>query len=373
MVLSKSGLATLLCNLRGWRTSRKFIIFESDDWGAVRMSGPKAWRKLVDAGIRVDRSRYDSLDCLETTEDFEQLMNVLSQHRDTSGRSPVFTLNTIMGNPDFNAIENDRFEQFHHQELFDSYRHYHDEDLEPTWRRSMAEGLIRPQFHGREHLNVPLWMRDLQSDHQETRFAFSQCFYGLTTQTSSSRQVNYLAAFWPESSADLESGRNRLIEGLALFQATFGFGSKTFIPCNYVFPEELEPVLSTRGVGLVQGQRGQLVPTFDGSGRKIRRSFTGQRSPMGLLYSVRNVMFEPFESESTDWVALALHQIAQSFTLRKPAVISSHRVNYVAGMSERHRNRSLRMLDKLLSSIRERWPDVEFISSDRLLNEMLMS
>ena len=346
------------------------MVIESDDWGAIRMPSPEAHNRLLKAGIRVDRSRYDSLDCLEKQEDFQALMNVIDSHRDASGRPATFTFNTIMGNPDFEAIESDGFLQFHHQHLFDSYRQYHGQDLEEYWRRAMKDNLIRPQFHGREHLNVPLWLSDLQTGRVATRAAFKVQFYGLTTRTSSPRQKNYLAAYWTESESELESARERLESGLALFRETFGYESSTFIACNYVFPDELEPVIAGRGVRLMQGQRGQLVPSPVDGGIRIRRSWTGQISRHGLLYSVRNVMFEPFERKNIDWVDKAMREISESFWLRKPAIVSTHRVNYVGGMSKPHRDHSLRLLDQLLGKIRNRWPDVEFITSDELLDAM---
>ena len=131
------------------------------------MPGPKTYEQLLKAGIPVDSSPYDRLDCLENRDDFQALMNVIDAHRDASGRPAIFTFNTVMGNPDFDAIEADQFRRFHHQHLFESYQQYYGEDMEPDWRAAMEAKLIQPQFHGREHLNVPLWMRDLQAGHQK--------------------------------------------------------------------------------------------------------------------------------------------------------------------------------------------------------------
>mgnify|MGYP005853717433 CR=1 FL=1 len=366
----KAATLRLATNLRGWKTRRKLLVIESDDWGAIRMPGPEAWARLLKAGIRVDRSRYDSLDCLETRDDFQALMNVINDHRDVNGRPAAFTFNTVMGNPEFKAIEADEFRRFHHQHLFESYRYYHGESLETDWRKAMDADLIRPQFHAREHLNVPLWMADLKKGHSETRLAFKNGFYGLTTQTSSLRQKNYLAAFWAESQADLDSAKERLESGIELFRTTFGYDSQTFIPCNYVFPAELELVVANDGIRLIQGQRGQVVPKPLEGAVRIRRSWTGQKSSHGLLYTVRNVMFEPFEQENVDWVARAIRHISVAFRLRTPAIVSTHRVNYVAGMSKPHRDNSLRLLDRLLAEVRNRWPDIEFITSDELLAAM---
>ena len=365
-----SNALQLYSNLRSCKTRRQLIVIESDDWGAIRMPGPYAYQSLLDAGIRVNSCWHDRLDCLEDAADFQALMGIIDAHRDGNGRPAKLTLNTVMGNPNFSAIEADEFRHFYHQHFLDSYRYYHDQDLALIWRSATEAGLIQPQFHGREHLNVPLWMRDLRSGHHQARVAFKHRFYGLTTKTSSTRQKHYLDAFWPESPSDMKSASERLADGLSMFRKTFGFDSQTFIPCNYVFPQELESIIFRRGVRLIQGQRGQLVPDLDGGPGRIRRSFTGQKSRSGLIYSVRNVKFEPFEDDSVDWVGRALKEIAQAFALRTPAIISSHRVNYVGGMSITHRDKCLGLLNQLLARIRSRWPEAEFISSDQLLSLM---
>lgn len=369
MLLStlKSNLLSTWTNLRGWRTARRLILFESDDWGAIRMPGRKAFDALLSGGIRVDQSRYDRLDCLENCGDFEALLEVIERHRDKSGRPAVFTFNTVMGNPDFERIEQDKFEVFHHQHLFESYRDYHGQDLEPLWREAIDQGLIRPQFHAREHLNSPLWMSDLRNDHVQTRLAFKHRFYGLKTRTSSPAQRNYLAAHWPDSEAHLVEILEIARAGLDEFKRTFGHSSRTFIACNYVWPDAIEPVLMACGVKMFQGQRGQLKPVLEKRGRtRVRRNYTGQVTPLGLRYSVRNVLFEPYMDENTDWVSRSMSEVARSFRFRKPAVVSTHRINYVSGMSHSHRDHNLNQLDKLLGRIRQRWPDVEFITSDEL-------
>ena len=85
---------------------------------------------------------------------------------------------------------------------------------------------------------------------------------------------------------------------------------------------------------------------------------------------MRNVLFEQYLDENTDWASLALAEISQSFGLNRPAVVSSHRINYVGGMDMGHRDRSLKDLDRLLSGLRQRWPDVQFITSDELAELM---
>ena len=370
-MMSRLKNQALLCltNLRGWRTRRKLVVIESDDWGAIRMPSRQAYAKLLDAGIRVDRSLYDRLDCLENRQDLEALFDLLAKHRDGQGRPATVTFNTVMGNPDFAAIEADDFERFHHQPFGESYRAYHGDNLWPLWRQAMEEGLIRPQFHAREHLNSTLWMEDLRAGHTETCLAFRHGFYGLKTRTGAPPQGNYLAAYWPGSPKQLQAIRDITLDGLKQFQALFGFASTTFIACNYVWPAALDSTLAEQGVTMLQTQRGRIDPQPDGSTR-IRRHCTGQRNALQQRYPVRNVHFEPYLDNRRDWSAQALREIQQAFLLGKPAVICSHRINYVSGMSTAHRDRNLMLLDQLLTKVRQRWPQVEFISSDALASRM---
>jgi len=361
--LTSSALG-LAANLRGWRTRRKLLIIESDDWGAIRMPSRDAWERLLAAGIRVDRSRYDSLDCLESKADFQALMNVIDAHRDVHGRPAIFTLNTVMGNPDFAAIEQDNFQRFHHQNLFDSYEEYYGENLRNAWASAMSKDLIRPQFHAREHLNVPLWMNSLQRGHPETKLAFDNCFYGLKTDTGSPNQCNYLSAYWPDSQQHLMEIQKIVANGVEIFQETFGYRSETFVACNYVWPEKLERHLLELGIYAIQTQRGQLTPDPRMGGRaKVRRHYVGKTGAYGQVFSVRNVLLEPFLDDSEEWPKRALGQVRQAFRLGKPAVVSSHRINYVSGLSTKHRDRSLRFLSAFLNEVAREWPDVEFLSS----------
>jgi hypothetical protein len=56
----KSSLSRNLVNAIGWRTNRKIIVIESDDWGSIRMRNQKTFDELLKAGIRVDKLKCDS-------------------------------------------------------------------------------------------------------------------------------------------------------------------------------------------------------------------------------------------------------------------------------------------------------------------------
>lgn len=333
------------------------------------MRDATALQTMSKKGLRLPRSAYDAFDCLECRRDLENLFNVLDANRSSRNEPPVFTFNTVMGNPDFQRIKEDNFSRFSHEDLFLSYLRYQGDDLRPCWNQAIQESLIKPQFHAREHLNVDVWLTDLRRGHAETKLAFDNDYYALTTTTSSPTQRHYLSAYWPESDAHLQRIKGIVSDGLSMFEREFGFRSRSFIACNYLLPEEVEATIAAEGVELIQGKRAVLKRTTAGM-RSVVAGYTGFRNRYGQLYSVRNVRFEPFEDRSRDWVASAIQEIGRAFFWGTPAIVSTHRVNYVSGLDQGNSDRNIRLLDLLLKKIIASWPDAEFITSDELLSRI---
>jgi hypothetical protein len=72
-------------------------------------------------------------------------------------------------------------------------------------------------------------------------------------------------------------------------------------------------------------------------------------------------MFEPNLYPHRDCVADTLRDISIAFHWNKPAIISSHRVNFVGSVSTSNRNHGLKSLKSLLSKIKLIWPCAEFL------------
>ena len=92
----------------------------------------------------------------------------------------------------------------------------------------------------------------------------------------------------------------------------------------------------------------------------------GQKNAFGQTYLTRNCSFEPSLNEKKDWVSNCLKEIEIAFFWKKPAVISSHRLNYIGFIDESNRTRNLKYLENLLKTIVSKWPEVEFLTSDKL-------
>jgi len=80
----KSEILVYLSNLPGWRTKRKIVVIESDDWGSVYMPSREALEALKGMGIPLT-SHYLNNDTLESNDDMKMLFDVLSRHTDGYG------------------------------------------------------------------------------------------------------------------------------------------------------------------------------------------------------------------------------------------------------------------------------------------------
>src|SRR5699024_9818163 len=218
---------------------------------------------------------------------------------------------------------------------------------------------------GREHLNVAEWMRALQRNDKKTRLGFDHGFWGFKLNGSSHASISsYQAAFDLYEPEDLKSQADSIVEGLKLFESIFDYRATFFVPPNGPFNNSLEEMAAREGIKYVSKSKMQTEPLGHGKTRKVYHKL-GKLNEFGQTYLTRNCIFEP-SLEGRDWVDSCLNDINIAFNMRKPAVISTHRVNFIGALEESNRSRGLKQLDRLLSAITKKWPEVEFISSAQL-------
>ncbi len=75
----KNKLKQHLNNIPGWRTKRRIVVLESDDWGTIRTPSREILERLRKEGIEVDKCHYMRYDSLESEEDLELLFDVLKE------------------------------------------------------------------------------------------------------------------------------------------------------------------------------------------------------------------------------------------------------------------------------------------------------
>lgn len=352
-------------NLRGWRTNRKIVVFESDDWGSIRISSATSLSNLIKKGYPLDRNKFTSLDGIERTEDLKALFKVLRNHKDSKGNHPVITALAVVANPDFEKIEASGFTNYYYETVDQTYMSYGETELFDLWKEDGIKGnLLYPQFHGREHLNPTKWLKVLNKNFQIERDAFDEKVLLGFSDSERSKNENYMAAFEPISAASIEVIKLITEEGLEIFKRLFGFKSLSFMPSQSKQFEEINETLFDNGVRF--NQAGQyFTPNEDGSFKKIDK-FWGDQDKYGMTYWRRNCTFEPYKNQEDDHVNSCLKEIEIAFRCGKPAVINSHRINYTSRIDKVHRDQSLEKLNVLLNAILKKWPDVEFMNSEML-------
>jgi len=351
-----------LINIPGWRNRRRIVVIESDDWGSIRMPSPEVYNEFANRGLNLANSDYNRVDTIESNEDMIRLFEVLQSFRDHNGNHPVITANVVVGNPDFAKIREADFQHYFYEPVTRTLGNYPGRDqVESLWKEGNALGLFHPQFHGREHVNVDRWMHALRKRTPEIIFTFNH-----NTTFSGDGDYNFMEVLDYTTRDEIAGMKQSLAEGLTLFETLFGYRSKSFIPPCYAWDSEIEDVLFNSGVRYLQGLIVQLIPTGSFDNYRKRYHSLGSRSSSGLRHLVRNSFFEPALSSKTDVVGECLQRVNTAFTWNKPAIICSHRINFMGALDEENRTENLRLLHELLRRLTTRWPDVEFMTSDQL-------
>ena len=191
----RSWIAPYYRNLRGWRTKRKIVVFESDDWGSIRMPSREVYEKCLKSGYPLDRIAYERFDSLESNDDLELLFETLGKFADIHGNHPVITANCLVANPDFEKIKESGYQSYFYELVIETFQR------EPStarsfdlWKTGQEAGVFKMQFHGREHLNVGLFMRALQEKNDDVLFAFGLGMPGIMPKSNGKVGNYYIEA-----------------------------------------------------------------------------------------------------------------------------------------------------------------------------------
>ncbi|QAA81299.1 hypothetical protein EI546_05955 [Aequorivita sp. H23M31] len=358
-----------LVNGIGWRSPRKIVVFESDDWGMIRMASKEAQENFIKNGYKIDECPYNLNDRLENDEDIESLSKVLLSVKDSRDNPAKFTINNIVANPDFEKIKKENFEKYYYEPFTKTLERQTDsQNVLSLFKEGISKNIFQPQLHGREHINLRLWFQRLQHGDPVTIDAFKQKMYSVHKRGIVSGRRFNLDAFGNKTlTGDFFNYPDLIREAQQIFKETWGIQSQSFIAPCYTWHSSLEKFLKEEGVRYLQGTYVQIEPVDNATFKfKKKYHYTGQRNKLGQYFLVRNCNFEPTEFGPHNAVKNALKEIELSFAYRKPAIISSHRVNYIGSLHPVNRRENLKLLKTLLEEIVKRWPDVEFMSSDIL-------
>ena len=364
----KNSVSRYINNIQGWRTNRKIVVIESDDWGSIRMPSKEIYYKCLRAGYPVDQNPYERYDSLLSQDDLGLLFDLLTKFNDKNGNPPVITANCMVANPDFEKIRNDNFANYYYELITETFKKYpaHNKNFS-LWKEGIKNKFFFPQYHAREHLNVSLFMDALRRGDPDVHFGFENNMPGCISHGPAIKGNVYVEATNYNSKEDKNQKLAIYLEGLEYFKRLFGYRSETIIPPNYVWSPDFNRAVFLKGVRAFQGIRKIKEPDLNNN-FKLDTVYLGKQNSLNQIYLVRNCLFEPsiFTLGINDPVNQCLSDISAAFKLNKPAIVSSHRVNYVGFIDECSRDRSLRMLFQLITKAQRYWPDLEFFNSNQV-------
>lgn len=366
----RSRLALNAKNLLGRRTRRKIVVLAVDDYGNVRLHSAQARAELDRAGLK-RFSRYDVYDTLETSADFHALFDVLDGVRDRNQKPAVITALSIPTNIDFERMSAEGYEQYHYELLPVTYQKLGTQyqSMMELWKQGIRAGLICPEFHGREHYHVQLMMEKLRQRDPDVMACFANRCYTSLNRISTTRR-KWTASYSFESFSENAQHRSSIFDGLKCFEAVFGFRATVFNSPSSMDHHVIYQGLEREGIRYIEKST-VWQKEHQGSGKyRYRLNYTGQRLKESPRILVRNCVFEPTDSKPFDWIGYTLLQIATAFRWGKPAIISSHRVNFCGAADENNRTLGLNQLTLLLTKIVKRWPDVEFMTLSEMADTL---
>lgn len=303
------------------------LIVESDDWGPGHEAQIQALKAVC---------------------------SLLKGFKDHRGHPPVMTIGVVLSLPDPEAIA--RTGEYHARFLDDpDYR-----PILEVLKAGEEEGVFDLQLHGLAHFWPENFMVAWRQDEQIKRWLIED---GWRTE----KLPAWLQSRWIEAkslpSKPLSQDRIAVAvqEEVACFQRCFGRAPKVIVPPTFVWSEAVERAYANVGVEVLITP-GRRYPGRDREGKlsAAERSYAnGEKLSSGLIALVRNVYFEPALGHKPEAV---LDQIACKWHRREPALLETHRFNFLDGKLQS----SLDALGSLLEKALARWPELCFLSSYEL-------
>jgi hypothetical protein len=367
----KYKLTVNLKNIPGPKVGKKLVVIECDDYGGIRMPSAEAMKQMKAAGVVINPSRYNLLDTMEDDEDLSSLFEILQSVKGADGNSAVMSPFVNVANPDFQKIKEAGYKEYFYEPFPATYIKYgRSNNMMNVWKQGIEAGIFSPEFHGREHISVQPWLKKLQEGDIQLQHALS---YGFVAVGNVQGIHEYAQEFRPEfyfTDKQQESFLHRsIIEGVGLFENLFGYTPSSFAPSNSVFHPAFEESVYQAGVPFVVVSHNNPTPGTGGQLTFSNFMFRQKIKKGKLNFYVRNCAFEPNDGNyvSTD---ITMQQIAAAFRWNKPAIISTHRVNFAGAIDKQNRDKGLKELQALLKKIIAAWPDVQFVSTAAMCKQL---
>ena len=303
-----------------WKSLRA-VVLESDDWGLCAWCpDDAAHRALADAAVfRTPAGRRYGRSTLESADDVRSLAEVLAAVRGGDGFPGVLQANTIVANPDYDAMDpadaSGALPLLPFPEFASRWKR---PGLREEVDRAIDAGTWWPELHGLHHLPESAWRAALASGDAEARRAFAQ-------QSPVCGAVQASGEYDPAEPPGLrEASLSRAVRG---FEEIFGRRPASLCPPDYRWDDFLEAQSEAVGIAILQGKSEQH-DVFAGRVRRLWQRAHWPRFRNRQLYMPARIAFEPGAEDARTGVEAAHAAARAAWDRGQPAVVSTHRVNY---------------------------------------------
>lgn len=341
------------------------VVFDSDDWGCQRVHSQNEKNFLDSYPGFMPHDCFEDNDCLETKEDFDALAKVLESFTDSEGHHPIFTLNYVLNNLVYASANYSAGQRpcFIYETLEQTYLRSNVPFLWNNPAYCAPDSVFAFSLHAFAHLNEARFCRDIEANKNGARDFYN---HGVVASLDPKNRFCYMDEMGG-GRADVTSSLSRLGKASEQFALVFHRKSLCFTPsCGVLDPSSL-PSLAAMGFSAIK-ITDSFYRSFDGKGfhKHPIRSLKKLTPHSSSRFLVRNCTFEPifFDKKALEF---CLRDIVYAFKHGKPAIISTHRMNYVSGFDKNAYQNRLHLLCELLLEIMKRYPDVQFMSTDELV------
>lgn len=308
-----------------WRRL-KAVVIESDDWGLCAWSADtQAFRVLADTPVyRTPSGRRYGGSTLESADDLRAMVSLLEGAAAPGGLPPVLQANMIMATPDYARLRPPMFEA-ERLPLIDfpgSPSRWKRPGIEKALAAAVASAVWWPELHGLHHLPEHAWIQALRRGEADARRAHEH-------QSLLCTAVEHGGEYGADE--PLELRRAHLEGAVSRFRTLFRRAPGSFCPPDYHWDERLDALANELGLLIFQG----VAESAGAKAARFRRLFHRFRFPH---YEGRRFVMPPriaFEPIGPDGPSEALgaarsrRAIHDAWGRGQPAVVSTHRMNYV--------------------------------------------
>jgi hypothetical protein len=338
----------------GLKFGRPLVLLQSDDWGRIGVRDEEGREELRAAGLNLGERPYD-LYSFETAEDVGALAETLDAVKDSVGHPACLGMNFLVANVDFAASAASEFREIVLKPLAEGLPgRWRRPGLFDAYRRGWEAGVFSPALHGLTHFCQPA-VKQALSHHE--RGELLRTLWRSETPYIHWRMPWVGYEYWdPEKAAPerfiSEREHERWI-GLAAQLFRRFFGSRAISACAPGYRAEAATFRCWKAHEIRIAQNGPdapRAPSFD---------------EHGLLHTYRSLDFEPALNPDLRWEDC--FRRAESWLLRGlPLIISVHSINFHSTLAP-FRQKTLPLLEALLTALKKRFPDLLYINDGQLL------